>query len=171
MRLTPKFCSACGHTVDTREIAGHMRQICPACDRIHYRNPLPVAAALVRHATGNVLLVRRAKPPHQGAWCLPMGFAEIGETIDQAAQRELKEEAGIDARIIRLVDAHSTLSEYYGDLLIVTFAMEKTGGTEIAGDDADDVRYFPVDDHPPLAFTANERALGIVTAAAATPHP
>jgi ADP-ribose pyrophosphatase YjhB (NUDIX family) len=171
MRLIPKFCAACGHRVETRDLDGYPRQICPACNRIHYRNPLPVAAALVRSAAGEILLVRRAKRPHQGAWCLPMGFAEIGETIDQAAQRELKEEAGIDARILHLVDAHSTLSDYYGDLLIVTFAMEKTGGIEVAGDDADDVRYFPVDDHPPLAFTANERALRIVTAAEPTFHP
>jgi ADP-ribose pyrophosphatase YjhB (NUDIX family) len=165
MPLKPKFCTQCGQPVITRDVVGTPRVVCPSCETIHYENPLPVAAALVLNERREVLLVRRARPPHKGQWCLPMGFAEMGETIADAAARELKEEAGIDARTLRLLTTHSTGSDHYGDLLIVTFEMEKAGGVEQAGDDADDVRYFPLGTHPPLAFESNENALHACAAA------
>jgi ADP-ribose pyrophosphatase len=45
-----------------------------------------------------VLLVRRANPPHQGRWSLPGGSLEIGETVEQAAVRETREETGVEVR-------------------------------------------------------------------------
>lgn len=65
----------------------------------------------------------------------------------------------------RLVDADSFESSQYGDLLIVTFEMQKVGGNERAGDDAEEVCYFPIAEHPPLAFSSNERALRACAAA------
>jgi len=161
MRLKRKYCSECGQKVVTRQIAGRTRQVCPACETIFYENPLPVAAALVMNDRREVLLVRRKRQPHRGKWCLPMGFAELGETVAEAARRELHEEAGIDGRMVRLLDADSYRSSHYGDLLIVTFELEKVGGREQAGDDAEDVAYFPIAAHPPLAFSANEKALQV----------
>lgn len=160
----PKYCAQCGKPVEMRTCDQRQRAVCLACDKIYYDNPLPVAAALVLNECREVLLVRRAREPHRGMWCLPMGFAEMGETIAEAARRELLEEAGISARVLRLVDADSYDSDHYGDLLIVTFELEKTGGEEQAGDDADDVGYFPLGRHPPLAFRSNEHALQVCTA-------
>lgn len=88
-----------------------------------------------------------------------MGFAEMGETIGEAALRELREETGLAGRVVRLIDADSWSSRFYGDLLVVTFEIEKVSGTETAGDDADEVRYFPIDQLPPLAFPSNEKAI------------
>lgn len=163
MPLTPKFCAACGHTIEVKTVADRDRHVCSSCGQIFYQNPLPVAAALVLNERREVLLVRRARPPHEGAWCLPMGFAETGETIADAARRELKEETGVDARVLRLLDADSFGSDHYGDLLIVTFELIKTGGVEQAGDDAAEARYFPISNHPPLAFSSNEKALRACT--------
>ncbi|MBN2445303.1 MAG: NUDIX domain-containing protein [Phycisphaerae bacterium] len=165
MPLKPKHCSQCGGLVEWQMVEGRQRAVCPACDEIFYENPLPVAAALVMNTRRELLLVRRKHEPHKGQWCLPMGFAETGETIAAAALRELKEEAGIDGRALRLLDADSFSSDHYGDLLVVTFEIEKTGGREQAGDDADAVQYFPVGRHPPLAFASNEKALGLCAAA------
>lgn len=106
-----------------------------------------------------VLLVKRGILPNKGMWCLPIGFAETGETIAQAALRELHEEAGIGGRVARLIDADSWSSSFYGDLLVVTFEVEKVSGDETPGDDADDVSYFPIDQLPPLAFPSNEKAI------------
>jgi len=145
--------------VTTRQVEGRQRVICPACETVFYENPLPVAAAIVLNAQREVLLVRRRHPPHQGQWCLPMGFAEMGETIAEAALRELREETGVAGRVVRLVDTDSLPGEHYGDLLIVTFEVEKVGGREQPGDDADEVRYFPLARRPPLAFSSNEKAL------------
>lgn len=135
------------------------REVCSVCGEVFYQNPLPAAAALVLDDERRVLLVKRGIVPNKGMWCLPIGFAEMGETIAEAALRELHEEAGITGRIRQLIDADSWGSEYYGDLLVVTFEVEKTSGVEVAGDDAEDVGYFALDRLPPLAFPSNEKAI------------
>lgn len=165
MPLKPKYCSQCGHDVAPQVMNGRPRAVCPACGTVHYENPLPVAAAIVLNDSREVLLVKRRREPYRGSWCLPMGFAELGETIAAAAQRELQEETGLESSVLRLLDADSFESSYYGDLLIVTFELRRTGGREHAGDDAGEVRYFPISRHPPLAFSSNERALRACAAA------
>jgi len=159
MPLVPRFCSQCGAALVESVVDERTREVCPACSTVFYRNPLPVAAALALNEKREVLLVKRRHPPLPGRWCLPMGFAELGETIAEAALRELHEEAGIDGRIIRLLDVHSYNSDFYGDLLIVTFEVEKIGGTEAAGDDAEETSYFSIEGLPQLAFPANQRAV------------
>ena len=106
-----------------------------------------------------VLLVKRKYPPGEGMWCLPIGFAEMGETIAEAALRELLEETGVTGRVVRLIDADSSKGSFYGDVLVVTFEVEKLLGRERPGDDADEVDYFPIDRLPPLAFPHNEKAI------------
>jgi len=159
MPLTARYCSRCGGTVETRIVDNRSRQVCTGCETVFYRNPLPVAASVVLDRARNVLLVQRAREPHRGLWCLPIGFAELGETIAEAAKRELKEETGLDGRPLRLLDVDSFESDFYGDLLIVTFELERVGGVERPGDDAEDVRYFALDELPPLAFSSNAKAL------------
>jgi len=161
MPLKPMYCSQCSHEVVTREIDGRERVVCPACETVFYENPLPVAAAVVLNERREVLLVKRQREPRKGEWCLPMGFAELGETITEAALRELKEETGVEARVLRLLDLDSHHSSHYGDLLITTYEMQKVAGRERPGDDADDVHYFPIGQHPPLAFSSNEKALRV----------
>ena len=126
---------------------------------VFYQNPLPAAGALVLDDDRRVLLVKRKFPPNQGMWCLPIGFAELGETIAEAALRELHEETGIVGRVTQLIDADSWGSDFYGDLLVVTFEVDKLSGTETPGDDAEDVGYFRIDRLPPLAFPSNEKAI------------
>lgn len=165
MPVERNYCARCGQPVATRAVHGRPRVVCPACETVFYENPLPVAASVVLNARREVLLVKRRRSPHAGMWCLPMGFAELGETIADAARRELHEEAGVVGRVVRLLDADSLPNEHYGDLLIVTFEIEKIGGREQAGDDAEDVRYCPIGQHPPLAFASNEKALQACVAA------
>lgn len=141
-------------------LEGKMRQICSACRQIAYENPLPVVSIMVANDRREILLVRREREPSKNMWCFPIGFAESGESIQEAALRELKEEAGIDGKIVQIVDVGSEANDMYGELLIVTFEAEKTGGVEIAGDDACDVGYFPATNLPRLAFSSQERALG-----------
>jgi ADP-ribose pyrophosphatase YjhB (NUDIX family) len=159
MTTSRLFCATCGAALELREVEGRTRDVCSACGQIFYVNPLPTAGAIVCNAAREVLLVKRAKEPFKGMWCLPIGFAEVGETITQAALRELREEAGLEGRVRRLVDAASHDNPLYGDLLIVTFEVEHTGGVATAGDDAEEVRWFPVNNLPRLAFDAQNAAM------------
>ena len=91
-----KHCRNCGTAVvyrlpddgDTRE-----RAVCPACDTIHYENPLNVVGT-VPYWGDKVLLCKRNIEPRWGKWTLPAGFMELGETTEQGAARETDEEAG-----------------------------------------------------------------------------
>lgn len=159
MPIERNYCTRCGKELSTQMLEDRTRLVCPACNAVHYENPLPVAASIVLNQRREVLLVKRRNEPHKGQWCLPMGFAEMHETIADAAARELKEETGVEALALRLIAADSFESAHYGDLLIVTFEMQKVGGDERAGDDAEEVRYFPIKEPPPLAFSSNTKAL------------
>lgn len=159
-----RYCSRCGSEVVVRFEEGRDREVCPACETIFYRNPLPVVESVVLNERREVLLVKRAREPQQGMWCLPMGFAEVEESIREAALRELEEEAGITGEVRYLLHADSYKSPHYGDLLIISFEVSKTGGEEKAGDDAQDVGYFAVDALPPLAFRSNDRAVAACVA-------
>ncbi len=89
-----KFCSECGQPVSLKVPAGdnRPRHVCDACGTIHYQNPKIVAGALPVWED-KVLLCRRAIEPRYGLWTLPAGFMENGETMDEAALRESREEA------------------------------------------------------------------------------
>jgi ADP-ribose pyrophosphatase YjhB (NUDIX family) len=97
-------------------------------------------------------LVKRDRAPFKGHWCLPTGFAEAGESIEDAALRELQEETGVKGRISRLLDVDSYKSRFYGDLLFLTFIVEQTGGKLAAGDDCAKAMFWPVSKLPPLAY-------------------
>jgi ADP-ribose pyrophosphatase YjhB (NUDIX family) len=104
-----KHCRNCGNAVvyrlpddgDTRE-----RAVCPACDTIHYENPLNVVGT-VPHLGERVLLCKRNIEPGWGKWTLPAGFMELGETAVEGAARETDEEAGAQ---IEMEDLFTVLS-------------------------------------------------------------
>jgi ADP-ribose pyrophosphatase YjhB (NUDIX family) len=102
-------CSHCGARFP--EPTGWPRT-CPACGATTYRNPLPVAVALLpirdpEHPGPALLVIRRAIRPALGRLALPGGFIDHGETWQQATTRELREETGItaDPADVTLADA------------------------------------------------------------------
>lgn len=86
---------------DTRE-----RLMCPDCGHIAYENPKIVTGAVVEHE-GRVLLCRRAIEPRRGYWTLPAGYMELGETVDEAARREAREEAEADIALDGILGVYS----------------------------------------------------------------
>lgn len=71
------------------------RDICDRCGFIHYVNPKIVVGSVVTHE-GKFLLCRRSIEPRRGYWTLPAGFMEQGETTEEGARREAREEANAD---------------------------------------------------------------------------
>jgi 8-oxo-dGTP diphosphatase len=153
-----RFCSACGGVLDEAQLDGRARLVCRNCGRITYSNPIPSVAAIIEQ-DGAVLLVQRAVEPGKGRWCLPGGFIETGESIEDAVVREVKEETGLDCQPLDILDARSDLGGYYGDILIVCYRARVLGGKPIAGDDAMDLGFFQISDVPPLAFRSHRRLL------------
>ena len=91
-----KHCRECGAAVTYRlpdDGDTRARAICPACNTIHYENPLMVVGT-VPVLGERVLLCKRNIEPRLGKWTLPAGFMELGETAEQGAARETDEEAG-----------------------------------------------------------------------------
>ena len=161
MKKKRTYCSYCGHTIVSREQDGKSRDYCSQCKTFYYENPLPVASTIVINDAREVLLVKRKKEPYKGMWCLPIGFAESGEEVSQAALRELEEEAGITGEIVRLIDVDTIDNDFYGCLAIVTYEVKMTGGVVKPGDDASDAKYFPITDLPQLAWSSNTKAIKI----------
>ncbi len=153
------FCNFCGNRLGKGVVDGRQRQICNTCSQVYYENPLPVVSIILSNEKGELLLVKRGQEPAKDMWCFPIGFAECGESIEEAALRELKEESGVEGLIVRLLDVCSDRTGTYGEVVVVTFQAEKVGGAESPGDDACDVGYFPQARLPQLAFSSQERAL------------
>lgn len=82
------------------------RQVCNHCGFIDYRNPRIVAGAVVTQGD-QVLLCKRAIEPRHGFWTLPAGYMELGETVEQAAQREALEEACATIEIDRVLAVYT----------------------------------------------------------------
>jgi len=95
-----KFCSDCGSKVEKRIPEGDNleRDCCTKCDSIHYLNPR-VIVGTVPIKDNKVLLCKRAIQPRYGLWTLPAGFLENGETIEEGAFRETKEETNTEVEM------------------------------------------------------------------------
>ncbi len=108
-----KFCNQCGGRVSQRIPPGdHLsRFVCDACGAIHYQNPRIVVGCVPEHE-GRLLICKRAIEPRRGYWTIPAGFMENGETLEQGAARECREEAMADVEIgsllslVNVIGAH-----------------------------------------------------------------
>ncbi len=104
------------------------------------RSPIP-AVGVVCLCGDDVLLIRRGAPPRAGEWSLPGGRIEFGERAADAALRELREETGCEGEIVALIEVVDGLMEdrHY---VLIDYAVRWTAGEPIAGDDAQDARFF-----------------------------
>jgi 8-oxo-dGTP diphosphatase len=101
------------------------------------RTPLLAVDCVAFGEGGQVLLIRRKHPPFQGHYALPGGFVEIGETVEDAARRELEEETGVKAGRLRLVGVYSDPKrDPRGHTCSVVFLAAAPRAKPAAGDDA-----------------------------------
>ena len=126
--------------------------------------PVPRVAvgALVLKA-GAVLLVKRGKAPSDGKWAIPGGSVELGETLQQAAEREIFEETGIRIRAVEPVYTFDFIERNrYGRIrfhyVIIDLAAEYLSGKIKPGDDADQAAWIPFAELKDLDMNATTRA-------------
>ena len=70
------------------------RLMCPDCGHVAYENPKVVVGSVIAEGE-HILLCRRAIEPRSGFWTIPAGYMELGETVEEGAQREAWEEARV----------------------------------------------------------------------------
>jgi len=110
----------------------------------HKMTPVP-AVGVVCLRGEEVLLIRRGRPPRLGEWSLPGGRIEPGERAVDAALRELREETGVEAEIIGLIDVVDGLFPEAGvHYVLIDYAARWVSGEPVAGGDAADARFVPL---------------------------
>jgi ADP-ribose pyrophosphatase YjhB (NUDIX family)/ribosomal protein S18 acetylase RimI-like enzyme len=170
------YCPRCGAEMETREVGGRPREICPSCGFVLYQNPVPGVGVLVEIAPAGaredppvapvqgagqgIVLVRRGEPPFQGRWALPAGYIEADESVEQAAIRECREETGLEAELLELFGVYSFPEGPVQSGIIIFFRARPMGGRLRAGDDAQEVGIFRPDDLPEqVAFRTHREVL------------
>jgi phosphoribosylformylglycinamidine cyclo-ligase len=114
-----------------------------------YQNPAAAAAAVVVDGCGRVLLIRRALEPFKGAWALPAGYQEIDEEPARTAEREAREECGLEICAEALLDLLFVPDDPRKPANLAVYLCRAVGGQLRPGDDALDAAWFDLDDLPP----------------------
>jgi 8-oxo-dGTP diphosphatase len=113
------------------------------------QRPIP-AVGVVCLRDDHVLLIRRGTAPRIGEWSLPGGRIEWGEAAADAALRELREETGVEAELIGLIEVvdgvfrSRTTGEVVRHYLLIDYVARWASGEPVAGDDAADARFVPL---------------------------
>jgi ADP-ribose pyrophosphatase YjhB (NUDIX family) len=156
---TMKFCSQCGSAVHLRVPEGDNlpRHVCEACGAIHYVNPRLVVGCVPEHE-GRILLCRRAIEPRRGYWTVPAGFMENGETLQEAAARESREEALAEVSIGSLLTVVHVL---HAEQVHVFFRAALPSARYAAGAESLEVALVTPQDIPwsDIAFPSTEYTL------------
>ena len=149
-----RFCPRCGApaTVDyPRSIS------CATCGYGAYYNPKPVACAIPVDAGGRLLLLRRGFEPGKDLWTFPGGFVDLGESVEQAAKREVREELRIEIELGGLVGVYSRAIDR---VMLVVYAATALGDPQPTPEAPEIAAFAPADiPWDRLAFWSTERAL------------
>jgi ADP-ribose pyrophosphatase YjhB (NUDIX family) len=108
---------------------------------------VPAAVAVVIGRRG-ILLARRARPPYQGTWDLPGGFLEAGEDPERGLLRELREELGVPARILRFLGCSTDRYGPRGFHVLALVYLARIEREPTAQSDVAEARWFPRDRLP-----------------------
>jgi ADP-ribose pyrophosphatase YjhB (NUDIX family) len=153
------WCPHCRQEMARSNEGGLERPACRTCGFVQYLNPAPGAGVILLQE-GQICLVRRKFPPKDGQWSLPTGFMEWDEDVADTAVREALEETGLEVRLDGVYAVESGILPPDIPVLVVFYRATATGGRLQAGDDAAEVRFFPLNDLPrPVAFAAHRRVL------------
>jgi ADP-ribose pyrophosphatase YjhB (NUDIX family) len=153
------YCMECGGVLGERVPPGEdrLRLVCGSCGYISYKNP-KVVVGILPVQDGMVLLLRRAIEPRVGMWTCPGGFLEMGESVEEGARREAREELGIEVGDLKLLGVYSRPR---GGVVVIVYLASLMGGEVRLGSEALETALFRPDDVPweELAFPTTASAL------------
>lgn len=149
-----RFCPRCAAEADVdfpRSIT------CPSCGYGAFYNPKPVACVIATDENHHPILMRRSTEPSKGRWTMPGGFVDLGESVEEAARREAREEIGIEIELSQLTGVYSRST----DRIVVVVYEARALGTPVPTEEALEVRAFHPTNIPwdELAFWSDDLAL------------
>ncbi|MEW6409089.1 MAG: NUDIX hydrolase [Nitrospirota bacterium] len=119
------------------------------------RNPFLTVDIIIEIEDRGIVLIKRKNPPY--GWAIPGGFVDYGETLEQAAIREAKEETALDVEIIRQFHAYSDPKRDPRFHTVSVVFIARANGEPKASDDAKEIGVFTKDNLPsPLCFDHTE---------------
>lgn len=121
---------------------------CPRCrSEIEiYKNPIPTVDIIIEIESKGVVLIKRRNPPY--GWALPGGFVDYGESLEEAAAREAREETDLDVRLAEQFHTYSNPERDPRHHSISTVYLAKANGKPQAKDDAIEIGVFNESDLP-----------------------
>jgi 8-oxo-dGTP diphosphatase len=110
-----------------------------------------VGVGVVVFKGDNVLLVQRGKKPRLNSWSIPGGAQELGETVEDAAHREIREETSVEIELLGLVEVVNSINRDDEERVqfhytLIDFVAEWKSGDVVAGDDAADARWVSMEE-------------------------
>jgi len=133
------------------------QKVCPHCGaRLEcYRNPTPTVDIIIGVDGGGIVLIMRRNEPV--GWAIPGGFVDYGESLEDAAVREAREETSLDVTLDGQLGTYSSPDRDPRQHTISTVFMARGAGTPRAGDDAAEIGVFTEETLPqPLMFDHRE---------------
>jgi len=120
-----------------------------------FKNPIPTVDIIIELEGKGIILIKRKNPPH--GWAIPGGFVDYGESLEDAAKREAKEETSLDVELIKQFHTYSDPKRDKRFHTISTVYIAKAKGEPRAADDAAEVGIFNIDNLPePIVFDHKE---------------
>jgi len=114
------------------------------------RNPFPTVDVVVERPDGRVVLIARTNAPL--GWALPGGFVDYGESVEDAARREVLEETGARVELVALLGVYSAPDRDPRHHTQTTVFVGRSDDAIAPGDDAGEVGVFGLHELPVLAF-------------------
>jgi len=115
-------CSKCGNEIEV------------------YQNPIPTVDIIIEIELDEIVLIKRKNPPY--GWAIPGGFVDYGESLEEAAIREAKEETNLDVTLIKQFHTYSDPRRDPRHHSISTVYVAKAKGVPNAKDDASEIGIF-----------------------------
>lgn len=114
---------------------------CPTCGRVieRYKNPIPTVDIIIE-MDGGIVLIERKNPPY--GWAIPGGFVDYGESVEETAVREAKEETSLNVKIVSLLGVYSDPNRDPRFHTISTVFVAEATGQPKAADDAKQIGLF-----------------------------
>ncbi len=110
------------------------------------KNPLPTVDIIIELKGGGIVLIERRNPPY--GWALPGGFVDWGESLEDAARREAREETSLDVRLVCQLHAYSDPERDPRFHTVTVVFVAEADGTPAARDDAKAIGVFTEDNLP-----------------------